>query len=183
MWAGMLAGEKQDAYAADAAPTTHPIRQELGDVATAQASFDDITYPKGAAVLKQLVAFVGEDAFVAGLRTYFRRHAWGNTTLDDLVAEVAAASGRDLTGWVEGWLETAGTDRLTVELEDGGLTLVSTPPEGRGPAAAQPADRGVRRPWRLVHPGREPRGGGVGRAHADRARRRGRSVARRTTRT
>ena len=133
MWAGMLAGEKQDAYAADAAPTTHPIRQELGDVATAQASFDDITYPKGAAVLKQLVAFVGEDAFVAALRSYFRRHAWGNTTLDDLVEEVAATSGRDLTGWVEGWLETSGTDRLTVELEDGGLTLVATPPEGRGP--------------------------------------------------
>ena len=66
MWAGMLATEKQDAYAADAAPTTHPIRQELADVATAAASFDDITYPKGAAVLKQLVAFVGEDAFVAG---------------------------------------------------------------------------------------------------------------------
>ena len=65
----MLAGEKQDAYAADAAPTTHPIRQELRDVATAQASFDDITYPKGAAVLKQLVAFVGADAFVAALRS------------------------------------------------------------------------------------------------------------------
>ena len=66
MRAGFLATEKQDAYAADSAPTTHPIRQELVDVATAAASFDDITYPKGAAVLKQLVAFVGEDAFVAG---------------------------------------------------------------------------------------------------------------------
>ena len=133
MWARMLATEKQDAYAADAGPTTHPIRQELPDVATAEASFDDITYPKGAAVLKQLVAYVGEAAFVAGLRSYFRRHAWGNTTLDDLVAEVAEASGRDLTAWVEGWLETSGTDRLTLELEDGGLTLVAAPPEGRGP--------------------------------------------------
>ncbi len=133
MWAGMLATEKQDAYAADAAPTTHPIRQDLVDVATAQASFDDITYPKGAAVLKQLVAYVGEDAFVAGLRSYFRTHAWGNTTLDDLIAELATASGRDLTGWVEGWLETSGTDRLTLEVDGGDLTLVATPPEGRGP--------------------------------------------------
>jgi aminopeptidase N len=133
MWAGMLATEKQDAYAADAAPTTHPIRQQLADVATATASFDNITYPKGAAVLKQLVAFVGEDAFVAGLRSYFRKHAWGNTTLDDLIAELAAASGRDLSGWVEGWLETSGTDRLTLEREDGGITLVATPPAGRGP--------------------------------------------------
>jgi len=129
--AGMLATEKQDAYAADAAPTTHPIRQVLPDVAAAEATFDDITYPKGAAVLSQLVAYVGEDAFVAGLRSYFRTYAWGNTTLDDLVAEVAAASGRDLTAWVEGWLETSGTDRMSVEVGDGGLTLVTTPPEGR----------------------------------------------------
>jgi aminopeptidase N len=131
MWAGMLAAEKQDAYAADAAPTTHPIRQELPDVAAGEAAFDDITYPKGAAVLKQLVNYVGEAAFVAGLRSYFRKHAWGNTTLDDLVAEVAAASGRDLTDWVEGWLGTAGTDQLALEADDSGLTLVVTPPEGR----------------------------------------------------
>ena len=133
MWAAMLATDKQDAYAADAAPTTHPIRQQLVDVATAAASFDDITYPKGAAVLKQLVAFVGEDTFVSGLRSYFRKHAWGNTTLDDLIAELASASGRDLSGWVEGWLETSGTDRLTLERQEGGLTLVATPPDGRAP--------------------------------------------------
>jgi aminopeptidase N len=132
-WASMLATEKQDAYAADAGPTTHPIRQDLPDVATAEASFDDITYPKGAAALKQLVAYVGQDAFLVGLRSYFRKHAWGNTTLGDLAAELTEASGRDLTAWVEGWLETSGTDRLTLELEDGDLTLVATPPQGRGP--------------------------------------------------
>jgi len=131
--AGMLATDKQDAYAADSAPTTHPIRQELPDVAAGEATFDDITYPKGAAVLIQLVAYVGEDAFVAGLRSYFRTHAWGNTTLDDLVSDVEEASGRDLTGWVRGWLETSGTDRFTLEHGDGGPTLVTTPPEGRGP--------------------------------------------------
>ncbi|MBO0844700.1 MAG: aminopeptidase N, partial [Nocardioides sp.] len=138
--AGFLADDKQDAYAADAAPTTHPIRQALVDVAAAEATFDDITYPKGAAVLKQLVAYVGEDAFVVALRRYFQRHAWGNTTLDDLVAEVAEASGRDLTGWVQGWLETSGTDRLTLEVQDGGGTLVTTPPEGR----AAPLPHGLR---------------------------------------
>jgi len=133
MWAAMLATEKQDAYAADSAPTTHPIRQQLVDVATAAASFDDITYPKGAAVLKQLVAFVGEDSFLTGLRSYFTTYAWGNTTLDDLITELSSASGRDLTAWVEGWLETSGTDRLTLERHDGGATLVATPPEGRAP--------------------------------------------------
>jgi aminopeptidase N len=133
MWAAMLATDKQDAYAADSAPTTHPIRQRVVDVAAAAASFDNITYPKGAAVLKQLVAFVGEDTFLSGLRSYFRKHAWGNTTLGDLITEIAAASGRDLSGWVEGWLETSGTDRLTLERREGGLTLVATPPDGRSP--------------------------------------------------
>jgi aminopeptidase N len=82
-------------------------------------------------VLKQLVAFVGEDAFVQALRNYFANHAWANTTLDDLVGEVASASGRDLSGRVKGWLETSGTDRLTLERQDDGLTLVATPPAGR----------------------------------------------------
>ena len=132
-WAGMLATDAQWAYAADCAPTTHPIRQEIADVATAAATFDAITYPKGAAVLKQLVAFVGEDAFVTALKSYFRNHAWANTTLDDLIAEVASASGRDLTTWAEGWLGTSGTDRLTLERRDHGLTLVATPPAGRAP--------------------------------------------------
>ena len=71
MRAGILATDKQDAYAADSRPTTHPIRQADRRRRGAAASFDDITYPKGAAVLKQLVAFVGEDVFVAALRSYF----------------------------------------------------------------------------------------------------------------
>jgi aminopeptidase N len=133
MWAAMLATDKQTAYAADSAPTTHPIRQQLVDVATAAASFDAITYPKGAAVLKQLVAYVGEDSFLRGLMSYFNKYAWGNTTLDDLITEIASASGRDLSGWVEGWLETAGTDRLTLERQESGLVLVATPPDGRTP--------------------------------------------------
>jgi aminopeptidase N len=133
MRAGVLATDKQDAYAADSAPTTHPIRQTLVDVAAATATFDNITYPKGAAVLKQLVAFVGEDVFVLALRSYFRKHAWGNTTLEDLIDEIGSASGRDLSAWVEGWLETSGTDRLTLERQDSEISLAATPPADRAP--------------------------------------------------
>ena len=67
------------------------------------------------------------------MRSYFRKHAWGNTTLDDLITEIASASGRDLSGWVEGWLETSGTTASTLERQEGGLTLVATPPDGRAP--------------------------------------------------
>src|SRR6185369_2954688 len=94
---------------------THPIRQPVNDVAAAAASFDGITYPKGASALKQLFALVGEPACVAGLRSYFAHHAWGNTTLTDLMRELEQASGRDLAAWTKGWLDTAGTDRLSVD--------------------------------------------------------------------
>jgi aminopeptidase N len=133
-WSSFLAAEKLFGYSADMAPTTHPIRQPVDDVAAAVASFDGITYPKGASVLKQLFAFVGEEACVAGLRGYFAKHAWGNTRLADLMAELELASGRDLSGWTEGWLDTAGTDRLALETSrTGGTLLHATGPNGIPP--------------------------------------------------
>ncbi|MEV4348234.1 aminopeptidase N [Actinoplanes sp. NPDC049596] len=122
---GLLAGGKLAAYRADQSPISHPIRQPVADVAEAAAIFDEITYPKGASVLHQLMTYVGEEHFVAGMKTYFGRHAWGNTTLQDLIDALAETSGRDLDAWRAGWLETAGTDRFTFD----GSTLT-----GRGPA-------------------------------------------------
>jgi aminopeptidase N len=134
IWATFLAGWKLGGYSSDRAPSRHPIRQDAPDVATAAARFDNITYAKGASVLKQLVAYVGEDAFVAALRSYFGKHAWGNATLDDLMGEIAQASGRDMAAWTHAWLETAGTDRLSLT----GSVLRAEAPEG-----------GVVRPHRL----------------------------------
>jgi aminopeptidase N len=97
------------------------------------ASFDGITYPKGASVLKQLAAFLGEDAVVAALRGYFAKHAWQNTTLADLIGEYELASGRDLAGWTKGWLDTAGTDRLVLERDGARPVLRATGPDGGAP--------------------------------------------------
>jgi aminopeptidase N len=133
-WAGFLAGTKQAAYPVDRGPTSHPIRQSADDVAQATAGFDAITYMKGASVLKQLVAYVGEDAFVRGLRDYFARHAWGNAGLEDLMDELSRTSGRDLSSWTQSWLETAGTDTLRLEREPGqGLVLAASGPGGEAP--------------------------------------------------
>lgn len=129
-WTAHLAGEKLKAYLVDQGPTTHPIRQPVRDVAEAEASFDAITYPKGASVLRQLMAYVGEDNFSAGLTTYFAAHAWGNTTLEDLIEAVADAAGRDLDPWRAGWLETAGTDRLALARGGDGFVLVARGPGG-----------------------------------------------------
>jgi aminopeptidase N len=117
-WAGFLARSKQAAYAIDRGPTSHPIRQPAGDVAEATAGFDAITYVKGSSVLKQLAAYVGEDAFVTGLRAYFTEHAWGNASLEDLMGSIGAASGRDLSEWTRAWLDTAGHDTVALEPAD-----------------------------------------------------------------
>ena len=111
-WATFLTGRKEAGYAADRAPTTHPIRQPAPDVEAAAASFDMVTYAKGASVLKQLVAYVGESGFLEALRSYFQQHRWGNATLDDLAGDLEVATGRDLTTWRRQWLETAGTNTL-----------------------------------------------------------------------
>ena len=132
-WADVLVTEKRLGYAADLAPTAHPVYQPVPDVATGAASFDDITYFKGAAVLKQLVVFVGEEAFLRGLRSYFDRHAWGCTTRADLVSELERASGRDLGDWVDGWLRTAGVDVISLTLDETGAVLHTRSPGGRPP--------------------------------------------------
>jgi aminopeptidase N len=113
-WASYLAADEVAGYATDMGPASHPIRGEVPDVAHAMANFDAITYVKGQAVLRQLVATVGEDTFVEGLRAYFRTHAWGNTRLADLMAAVGTAAGRDLSSWTRAWFDRAGTDTLTL---------------------------------------------------------------------
>ena len=128
--ANNLVSSKLDAYLADQGPSSHPIRQPVPSVADAESIFDSITYPKGAAVLKQLMHFVGEETFVAGMTAYFAEHAWGNTTLDDLVRSLEQASGRDLQPWRKAWLETAGVDRLGIEQTVDGLVLTAVGAHG-----------------------------------------------------
>jgi aminopeptidase N len=129
-WARHLATGKLMAYLADQGPASHPIRQPIHDVAEAESIFDAITYPKGASVLKQLMTYVGEENFIAGMAAYFARHAWGNTTLQDLIDALASASGRDLDAWRRGWLDTAGTDRLTLRRDGDGFVLAASGPQG-----------------------------------------------------
>jgi len=108
--------EKNWAYRQDQLPSTHPVVAEMNDLADVEVNFDGITYAKGASVLRQLVAFVGQEEFMAGVRSYFAKHAWSNTELPDLLRELEAASGRDLSNWSGQWLETAGVNTLTAQI-------------------------------------------------------------------
>ena len=121
-WTDFALSQKAWAYRQDQLPSTHPISADMVDLEAVYLSFDGITYAKGASVLKQLVAYVGLDAFVAGVRRYFDAHAWGNATLADLLAELSAASGRDLEEWARLWLTLPGvtTLRPVVEVDEAG---------------------------------------------------------------
>ncbi|MBK9725507.1 MAG: aminopeptidase N [Actinomycetales bacterium] len=111
-WTTFSIHEKSWAYEQDQMSSTHPIAADMAALEDVAANFDGITYAKGAAVLKQLVAWVGRDAFTAGLRAYFAKHAWGNTELSDLLVELEQTSGRDLRPWAEQWLTTSGVTTL-----------------------------------------------------------------------
>ena len=128
-WVTFASRRKGWAYVQDQLPTTHPIVADIPDLEAAKLNFDGITYAKGASVLKQLVAFVGEEAFFRGARRYFADHAYGNTALPDLLAALESASGRDLRAWSAAWLQTSGISRLAVEpVADGTLALAQSDP-------------------------------------------------------
>ncbi|MDI2033901.1 aminopeptidase N [Paenarthrobacter nitroguajacolicus] len=121
-WVNFASKRKAWAYVQDQLPTTHPIVADIPDLEAAKQNFDGITYAKGASVLKQLVAYVGFDAFIAGSREYFRDHEFGNTSLEDLLKALSAACGRDLGDWARQWLQTSGISTIAAEIvEDDGV--------------------------------------------------------------
>ncbi|KQQ26957.1 MULTISPECIES: aminopeptidase N [unclassified Frondihabitans] len=116
-WTTFQAMEKSWAYRQDQLPSTHPVVATINDLEDVQVNFDGITYAKGGSVLKQLVAWVGIDAFYAGVAAYFKKHHHSNTELSDLLTELEVTSGRELTSWSKLWLETAGVNTLRPEIE------------------------------------------------------------------
>jgi aminopeptidase N len=125
-WTTFQAMEKSWAYRQDQLPSTHPVVATINDLEDVQVNFDGITYAKGGSVLKQLVAWVGIDAFFAGVAAYFKNHAYGNPELSDLLSELEVTSGRDLSGWSAQWLETAGVNTLTPEIETDAIGVITS---------------------------------------------------------
>jgi aminopeptidase N len=115
-WTTFCSSEKAWGYEQDQLPSTHPVSGPVADSASAMLNFDGISYAKGAAVLKQLVAWVGFEPFRVGLRDYLKSHAYANATLADLLDALERASGRELSDWSKSWLETAGVNTLRPEV-------------------------------------------------------------------
>ncbi|GGO80971.1 aminopeptidase N [Wenjunlia tyrosinilytica] len=147
-WTSFANSMKTWAYRQDQLPSTHPIMAEIRDLDDVLVNFDGITYAKGASVLKQLVAYVGTDEFFTGVQTYFKRHAFANTRLSDLLGALEETSGRDLKSWSKTWLETAGINILRPEIttdDKGVLTSFAVrqeapalPPGAKGTSTLRP---------------------------------------------
>ncbi len=139
-WTTFANVEKSWAYRQDQLPSTHPIAADIPDLHAVEVNFDGITYAKGASVLKQLVAYVGLQPFLAGLRDYFAEHAYGNATFDDLLAALEKASGRDLSSWGAQWLKTTGLNILRPDFlvaPDGTFSSFAVVQEGAEPGAGE----------------------------------------------
>jgi len=121
-WTTFHIQRKAWAYRQDQLPSTHPIAADASDLDAVYENFDGITYAKGASALSQLVTYVGEDNFLRGLKRYFDKHAWGNTSLTDLLEPLAEESGRDTAAWAAAWLQTRGvnTFRPVIEVDGDG---------------------------------------------------------------
>ncbi|WP_037907335.1 aminopeptidase N [Actinacidiphila yeochonensis] len=142
VWNEFAIHRKPWGVVADQRPSTHPVAPDPADVpdtASALNNFDGISYAKGAAALRQLAIWLGED-FLAGINTHFARHRFGNASLADFLDSLSSATDRDVQAWAEAWLRTTGADTLT--------------------ATASPAPNG----WRLEvgHTGGRPHRIGVG---------------------
>ncbi|NDG95973.1 MAG: aminopeptidase N, partial [Actinobacteria bacterium] len=147
-WTTFANLRKAWAYRQDQLPSTHPIAADMVDLDAVRVNFDGITYAKGASALRQLVAWVGEREFLAGLHEYFTKHAWGNTELHDLLTELEATSGRDLSQWTREWLQTSGVNLLRPHVDvdaDGAYTSVRIEQEPpMAPAGIEPTLRSHR---------------------------------------
>ncbi|MUL74662.1 aminopeptidase N [Mycolicibacterium sp. CBMA 226] len=139
-WTTFANVEKSWAYRQDQLPSTHPVAADIPDLAAVEVNFDGITYAKGASVLKQLVAYVGLEPFLSGLRDYFRDHAYGNATFADLLGALEKSSGRDLSDWGQQWLKTTGLNTLRADFDvdgAGAFTRFAITQSGAAPGAGE----------------------------------------------
>ncbi|MDL5200967.1 aminopeptidase N [Streptomyces sp. ALI-76-A] len=134
-WTDFGVTRKAWGYDADQRPSTHPVAPEaVDDTASALLNFDGISYAKGASALRQLVTWLGEKDFLAGINTHFARHKFANATLADFIDSLAAHTDRDVHAWADAWLRTTGVDTLTPRVTpDGGTCALTVDHTGSRP--------------------------------------------------
>ncbi len=117
-WDGKVSmvSSRSTAMSADSLVAARKIRQPIESRSDIAHAFDDITYGKGAAVLRMFETWIGEGTFQRGVRRYLAEHAWGNATAVDFLAAISAEAGRDVAPMFSTFLDHAGVPLVSVEL-------------------------------------------------------------------
>jgi len=139
-WISFQNWSKGSAYVQDQLVTTHSINGEIPDIESTFTNFDAITYGKGASVMKQLAFYIGENNFRDGVRNYFKKYQYQNTTLQDFIGSLEQASKKNLQSWALNWLEKKGLDTVTVNYQCSGSKITSASLQ-MTPAVEEPAQR------------------------------------------
>ncbi len=128
MWTQFLNDETARGLALDGLKSSHPIEVPVRDPAEIREIFDEISYSKGASVLRMLEAFLGEATFRRGIRAYLRKHRYGNTRTEDLWRALAAASKQPVAAIMKSWTQQTGFPLLDVAVtrKDGEAKLTLT---------------------------------------------------------
>jgi aminopeptidase N len=114
----------------DQSSSTHPVAPDsLKDARQSLDDVDGITYAKGAAVIKQLVKYLGDDVFLKGVNAHLEAHEYGNADLAEFIAKLTEAGAPDLDTWSEQWLRTSGLDTISVERTGDGVVLHRRSPD------------------------------------------------------
>ena len=114
IWQSYVGEEQQSALRLDAMRCSHPIQVPIGRAETVEEVFDAISYCKGGAVVRMIYAVLGAASFQEGLRTYFKKHQYGNTETTDLWQAWKEVSGKPVDEMMGSWTSQMGFPVLRV---------------------------------------------------------------------
>jgi tricorn protease interacting factor F2/3 len=123
IWSDFLLQEMAGAFLGDSLASTHPIRQAVDSPEEIDQIFDEISYGKGASVIRMLEAFLGHDAFRRGVHDYLVKFQFGNARSEDLWAALEAAAKQPISDLMRRWVERPGHPVLIVHRGGEGLHL------------------------------------------------------------
>ncbi len=117
IWTQFLVNSSSPAKSLDAMDSSHPIEVEVAKVADVEEIFDNISYEKGASIIRMLFGWIGEEAFKKGMNAYLKKMEYGNARTEDLWSALGEASGKSVEQVMATWTKQQGFPLLTVTFD------------------------------------------------------------------
>src|SRR5260370_27488723 len=123
VWQDFVRTSTCGAMGRDSLTKTHPIMANVHDPEEIEELFDEISYGKGASILRMIEAYIGSENFKKGVAQYLQKFRYSNASGHDLWSSLQEASGTDVSRIMEGWISREGFPVIKASLVDGRLTL------------------------------------------------------------